>query len=132
MAITSLRLKKLKQGNTQSVRDLVNYVKKLKKDWPTLTPEKNKAWRLLNSLRSELRRKVLRENKTITSREQIVVFAQRQKKLFKSLESASYAQAQNAPVKTSKKKDRLSLAEIECFKCDKKSHIKRDCPEKGQ
>jgi hypothetical protein len=68
MTIASLRLKKLKQGDTQSVRDLVNYVEKLEKDWPTLTPEKDKTWRLLNSLRPELRREVLRENKAITSR----------------------------------------------------------------
>jgi hypothetical protein len=43
MAIASLRLKKLKQGETQPVRDLVNYVEKLKKDWPILTPEKDKV-----------------------------------------------------------------------------------------
>jgi len=43
MAIASLRLKELKQEDTQSVRDLVNYVKELKEDWPTLTFEKDKA-----------------------------------------------------------------------------------------
>jgi hypothetical protein len=69
MAIASLRLKELKQGDIQSVRDLVNYVEELEEDWPTLTPEEDKAWRLLNSLRPELRREVLRENKAITSRE---------------------------------------------------------------
>jgi hypothetical protein len=69
MTIASLRLKKLKQGNIQSVRDLVNYVKELEENWPTLTPKKDKAWKLLNSLRSELRREILRENKVITNRE---------------------------------------------------------------
>jgi hypothetical protein len=43
MAIASLRLKELKQGEIQSVRDLVNYVEKLEEDWLTLTPEKDKA-----------------------------------------------------------------------------------------
>jgi hypothetical protein len=47
----------------------VNYVEELEEDWPTLIPEEDKAWRLLNSLRPELRREVLRENKAITSRE---------------------------------------------------------------
>jgi hypothetical protein len=61
-----------------------------------------------------------------------VASAQRQEKLFKSLGSALYAQAQNAPVEALKKKDRLSLAEVECFKCGKKGYIKRDCPKKGQ
>jgi hypothetical protein len=43
MAIASLRLKELKQGDIQSIRDLVNYVEELEKDWPILTPEENKA-----------------------------------------------------------------------------------------
>jgi hypothetical protein len=43
MAIASLRLKELKQGEIQSVRDFVNYVKELEKDWPTLILEKDKA-----------------------------------------------------------------------------------------
>jgi hypothetical protein len=79
-----------------------------------------------------LRREVLRENKTITSREQVVASAQKQEKLFKSLGNAPYAQAQNTPVKAPKKKDKLPLTEIECFKCGKKGHMKRDCPEKRQ
>jgi hypothetical protein len=52
-------------------------VKELEEDWPTLTFKEDKAWRLLNSLRPELRREVLRENKVITSREQVVASAQR-------------------------------------------------------
>jgi hypothetical protein len=44
-------------------------VEELEEDWPILTLKKDKAWRLLNSLKPELRREVLRENKVITSKE---------------------------------------------------------------
>jgi hypothetical protein len=131
MAIASLRLKELKQGDTQSVRDLVNYVKELKEDWPTLTLKKDKAWRLLNNLRPKLRREILRENKTITSREQVVASTQKQEKLSKSLENAPSARA-SAPLETSKKKDRLPLTEVKCYKCHKRGHFMRDCPVKKQ
>jgi hypothetical protein len=103
-------------------------VKELEKDWPILIPEKDKAWRLLNSLRPELRRKILRENKAITSREQIVAFTQKQEELFKSLKNALSARA-SAPLKASKKKNRVFLAEVECYKCHKKGHFMRECPE---
>jgi hypothetical protein len=121
----------LKQEETQSVRDLVNYVEELEEDWPILTLEEDKAWRLLNSLRPELRHEVLRENKAITSREQVVAFVQRQEELSKSLGSAPFTRA-SAPLEVFKKKDRLPLTEVECFKCGKKGHMKRDCLGKEQ
>jgi len=58
-----------------------------------------------------------------------VIFAQRQEKLSKSLKSVLFARA-SAPLEAFKKKDRLLMAEIECYKCHKREHFMRDCPGK--
>jgi hypothetical protein len=52
-------------------------VEELEEDLLSLTPSEERAWRMLNALRPEIRHDVLRENKTITSREQVIVAAQR-------------------------------------------------------
>jgi hypothetical protein len=58
-----------------------------------------------------------------------VVFAQRQEELSKNLGSAPFARA-SAPLEASKKKDRLPLTEIKCFKCGKKGYISETVLEK--
>jgi hypothetical protein len=59
-----------------------------------------------------------------------VAFVQRQEELSKSLGSALSARAQNAPLEAPKKKDRLPMAEVKCYKCHKRGHFMRDCPGK--
>ena len=69
MADASLRLKSLIQRETQSVREIATMVEELEEDLLVLTPGEERAWRMLNALRPEIRREVLRENRIITSRE---------------------------------------------------------------
>ena len=63
-----LRLKDAKQRDGQTVREFANYVEELEEDIPELDREASRGWTLLNGLNPEIRRVVLRENKTITSR----------------------------------------------------------------
>ncbi|KAF7513639.1 hypothetical protein GJ744_007690 [Endocarpon pusillum] len=63
-----MRLKKLEQRPNQVVREVVRVIEELEKDVPSLTKDEEKA-------------EVLRENKTITSREQVIAAAQRQEEL---------------------------------------------------
>jgi hypothetical protein len=44
-------------------------VEELEEDLLELDPGEERAWRMLNALRPEIRREVLKENKIITSRE---------------------------------------------------------------
>jgi hypothetical protein len=81
MAYSSLRLKTVQQKENQTVRDLVNYIEELEKDIPAQTEQEKKAWQLLNSLAPAIRREVMKENKTITSRDQVIAAAQRQEEL---------------------------------------------------
>ena len=81
MAYASLRLKELKQGPTQSVQELVGYMKSLERDIPNWDAETRRAWELLNALRPDIRREVMRENKDIVSRDQIIASAQKQEQV---------------------------------------------------
>ena len=69
MADASLRLKNLVQSENQSVRDIATTVEELEEDLLALSPGEERVWRMLNALRPEIRREVLRENRIITSRE---------------------------------------------------------------
>ena len=73
MADASLRLKNLVQSESQSVRDIAITVEELEEDLLALSPNEQRVWRMLNALRPEIRREVLRENRIITSREQVIV-----------------------------------------------------------
>jgi hypothetical protein len=84
----------------------------------------------LNNLKPELRKKILRENRTITNKKQILTSAQRQKKLLKLLDSAP-AKSQKIAEKIYKKAaentaGKISLIKIFYFKCGQKDHLKRD------
>src|SRR5450432_1680575 len=81
MAYASLRLKEARQKKDQSVRDLVGHIEQLERDIPEQSKQEQEAWHLLNSLYPEIRREVMRENKVITTREQVIAAAQRQEEL---------------------------------------------------
>jgi hypothetical protein len=62
MADASLRLKNLVQSESQTVRDIATTVEELEEDLLALNSSEERAWRMLNALRPEIRREVLREN----------------------------------------------------------------------
>jgi hypothetical protein len=73
LGVASLRLKHLVQGERQSARDLVTYVEGLQQDIPALSTEELRAWTMLNYPRGDIRKEVLRENHTISSRELVIL-----------------------------------------------------------
>ena len=99
MAYASLKLKNSQQRKGQTIRDFASYLDELDDDLPEMTREERRAWELLNGLQFEIRREIMRENKAITSREQVITAGQRQEELARqqnrSHEPASYAPANN-------------------------------------
>jgi hypothetical protein len=79
-----LHLRVLEQRPTQTVRDVVAKIEELEKDIPAMTIEETKAWTLLTALHPDTRNEVLKENRNITSRAQVIASAQRQEELRKS------------------------------------------------
>jgi hypothetical protein len=140
MADASLRLKNLVQRDTQSVREIATMVEELEEDLLSLTPSEERAWRMLNALRPEIRREVLRENKTITSREQVIVAAQRQEELLKQGRVARRPQGEltestrdaSEKLEASSRRDasegRLRPEQRVCYQCRQTGHIAKDCP----
>ena len=129
MADASLRLKNLVQRDTQSVREVATMMKELEEDLLTLTPSEKRAWRMLNTLRPKIRREVLRENKVITSREQVIMAAQRQEELLKQERDARSSQKgqQGASVRDAREKH-LPPEEKLCYTCRKPGHIAKNYP----
>ena len=77
MGTASLRLKRAEQKEGQSARQFASYIEELEEDILEMSKEEQRAWTLLNGLRAPIRSGVLRENRTVTSRAQILAAAQR-------------------------------------------------------
>src|SRR5204863_2100964 len=77
LANASKRLKDIRLAKGQKVRNFRKQIEQLERDVPEQTKEVREAWTFLNSLSPELRREVLREQNTITSRDQVSASAQR-------------------------------------------------------
>jgi hypothetical protein len=82
-SIALLQLQTKTQRTGQSVRALLGEVENLESDIPKLTEEERSAWAFLNALSPELRTEVIRENKEIKTREQVVASAQRHEEMTK-------------------------------------------------
>lgn len=155
MANAQLRLKNLHQRQGQSIRDLVHQIEELERDIPVQTETERKAWLLLNSLTTETRREVMRENKLITSREQVISSAQRQEELSrtnyyydKKGESERANTSKTGGQKTYPHRGRprtgssqpiqapasdsqaTSMSDKTCYNCNKVGHISRYCRDK--
>jgi hypothetical protein len=127
MGTASLRLKKAEQRKGQTVREFANYVEELEEDIPEMGIEESRAWVLLNGLRPAIRTGVLRETRTISSREQVLSAAQRQEEL---LGEVSESAAGEKPARSVRDDASKSGKDRTCYKCGKEEHIARDCPEK--
>lgn len=88
--------------------------------------EEQRAWVLLNGLRPVIRTGVLRENKTITSRAQVLAAAQRQEELLNETEKRGAGKTPAESVRDASRSDKTRT----CYKCGKEGHIVRNCPEK--
>lgn len=150
MSNALLTLAKKKQGEGQTARALLEEIEALETEIPELSETERGAWQYLNSLRPDLRTEVMRENREIHSREQVLAAAQRQEELTrlrtkqekeehrstsqhgrsggsthtKRTGDASDTQ-RGPPAKTSEppeKKTASSDSSIKCFRCGKKGH----------
>jgi hypothetical protein len=70
-----LHLRVLEQRPTQTVRDVVAKIEELEKDILAMTIKETKAWTLLTALHPDTRNEVLKENRNITSRAQVIASA---------------------------------------------------------
>ncbi|KAL9104530.1 MAG: hypothetical protein Q9187_008890 [Circinaria calcarea] len=136
MGIASLRLKEAGQGK-RSVRELASYIESLEEDIPEQTREEQRAWVLLNALKSELRSAVLREERTIESRQQVITSAQRQHEL-EALTKPRERDARETRDKSERgaetsqdasKRREGSDRGPHCYQCGKEGHIARRCPQ---
>jgi len=144
MSVASLRLKEARQGEGQSVREFASYMEELEEDLPLDLPvEEQRAWTLLDGLRHDLRTAVLREERVIRSREQVIAAAQRQHELQtlvgqsakNAVEAKRKPEARETPApapgaqEKSSSGSKATSTEKTCYNCNKKGHLARDCPE---
>ena len=76
MTYASLKLKNSQQWKGQTIHDFTSYLNELDDDLSEMTHEEWRAWELLNDLQFEIWCKIMRENKTITSWEQVITAGQ--------------------------------------------------------
>ena len=116
-----------------SVRELATILDELWEDIPKLAEEELRAWALVNAFRPDLRTAVLREERTISSRSQVIASAQRLELL-----GTTPGIGPRNPLAISKDAGTTQTAESEgasgdkreCFVCGERGHLARHCPKK--
>jgi hypothetical protein len=141
MSSATLKLKEAKQGERQSVREFANWLEEIEEDIPEMSQEESRAWSLLNGLRTEVRSGVLREEREIRTREQVIASAQRLHELGTMGTGVSHAfrsggHGQGSQTQASRRAESKEESTLEgrtetrkCHRCYKRGHIIRDCPE---
>ena len=143
MANASQRLKDIKLAKGQKVRDFRETIEQLERDIPEWTKEERDAWSFLNSLSPDLRREVLREQKEITSRDQVSASAQRFEELAEQearKDSKGESKSKDTPAsgrrfggkksaqRTPSSNDKTKTSEpLKCFNCGKIGHKQAEC-----
>lgn len=132
MGNASLRLKKAEQKEGQSARQFASYIEELEEDIPEMSQEEQRAWILLNGLRPSIRSGVLRENRTVASRAQVLSAAQRQEELLAEgqVTSTPTGQAAGDTGERPGKRVRSATESVStaCYQCGKEGHFRRECP----
>jgi hypothetical protein len=134
MGSALLSLKRVQQREGQSIRELSSYIEELEEDVPELSVEQQRAWTLLNALQSDLRTAVLREERVIRTRGQVVSTAQRLRELgVVTSESQPKRKRVDSEVHNREREERPERAvsaKRTCYVCNKEGHIARDCSER--
>jgi hypothetical protein len=125
-----LAVKQAQQRPSETARELANRLEELEEDIPILSVEQLRAWTLLNSLRLDLRVAVLREERVISTRTQVVATAQRLEMLGMGkpeiTETKTSARASAGAAQTKSTGDETRT----CYICSELGHIARHCPKK--
>ena len=121
-----LAVKLARQRPGQSVREFAHYLQDQWDDIPTeLTNELTQAWDLVNGLQSQLRREILREERAIRTRAQVITTAQR----IEELETLRMPERRRSGGESTPKN---VVGERTCYGCGKIGHVRKDCPEKAK
>ena len=125
-----LTLKNLRQGGS-SVRDLMHQVDQQWDDIPEMSVEERKAWDFVNALSPELRTLILRDERVVHTRAQMLSAALRIQEV-ESLARKEYPRRRGSASGSStglSSKEKVPESR-KCFGCGKEGHIRRDCPTK--